>query len=937
MPAGALSVADNIVINAKNLGESRRGQAQYGTPLTIGDSQVHKLFNYASSLIVNYGSKMAYDAGDGSWMDYSGTYTAPSGDFKMRSLEALRNFYFTTDRGIYKIDSLTGTPREAGAPKALGGEGVLSGSSGFLLDDSAVAYRMVWAYRDANSNLILGAPSQRLIVANSSGGPKDVSLTFPIPSTVTTEFFYQIYRSLGTAASTDEPTDELQLVLQATVTSGEISAKEFTVIDSTPYSLMRATLYTSPSQEGIANANLQPPFALDMDVFKNCAFYANTRQKQTLSLALISVDSPSLGYVVDGSVDTHTDFILDGITSTADLRVGMRAVGTGIQANSVIVSIDSGTQVTLDKATLATATVSVEFQDRFSVGGVNYWAGSAEDSATNTFLLYNSSTPGTNINETAINLIRLINTSPSNTTVYAYYTSGIEDLPGQILFEERTIGGDSFSATSTSGTSFSPPLPNSNLISSISVDDPTVITSVGHGLVSGNNITIYNSDSTPTINGARTVTVLTSDTFTVPVEVTIAGNTGTFVLTSQIVSSDNEVKQNRVYVSKNSQVEAVPLYSYFDIGAANFPIQRVVALRDGIFFFKNDGIYRISGETFSSFTVTLIDNTVALKVPESAVPFNNQVFCFTTQGVVAVTDSGAQLMSVPIEDTLLELSSEQYTNFVSASFGVAYESARLYLFYTVSDEDDEFATQAFVYNSLTDSWSRWIMNRTCGVVNTAINKLFMAQPDTGQVLIERKTYTNADYADEEYAVEIDSIDSDSQMTLVSATSVLVGMTIVRANRNALILEVEGNEITVTSTDGFTTGEATVYQPILNRVQWTPIDSENPGVLKQFSEVTFLFKNAAFREIIAGFSGNISPGFTYVPVLNKGSNGWGEFPWGERPWGGAFGGANVLRTYVPREKQRCSWLDLTLETNEAFTGFSLQGISLMFTPMSSWVR
>jgi hypothetical protein len=867
-PVGALEVADNIVINAKNLGESRRGQTQYGSPLTIGAGQVNKIFNYASSLILNYDNKMAYDAGAGAWTDYTGTYNAPSNDFKMRSLEALRNFYFTTDAGIYKIDSLTGTPRPSGSPKALGGEGSTTGSSGFLLNDSAVAYRMVWGYRDANSNLILGAPSQRLIVSNSTGGTRNVSLTFPVPDTITTDFFYQIYRSLGTVGATTQPTDELQLVIEQNVTSGQIAAKAFTVTDAVPYSLMRATLYTSPSQEGIANANYQPPFALDMDVFKNCAFYANTTQKQTLSLALISVDSPSLGYVVDATVGTVTSSTtLSLIADTSLLRVGMRAVGTGIPTNSVITAILTGTTVSISHAATATATVSVEFQDRFTIGGVDYWAGTTQSTTTNTFLLFNSSTPGTNINETAINLISLINTSPSNTTVYGYYVSALEDLPGQMSFEERSIGGATFAATSTAGSSFSPTLPTS-------------------------------------------------------------GTT---------VSSDDEVKQNRVYVSKQGQVEAVPLYSYFDIGAANFPIQRVVALRDGIFFFKKDGIYRLSGETFSSFTVTLVDNTVALKVPESAVPFNNQVFCFTTQGVVAVTDSGVKLISVPIEDTLLELASDQFTHFTSASFGVAYESARLYLFYTVTDETDTFATQAFVYNSLTDSWSRWTMNRTCGIVNTAINKLFMAEPDTGQVLIERKSFTNDDYADEQYSVTIVSVDSLTEMTLADTTAIAPNMTIVRSNRKALIEQIVGNVITVTSTDGFDDGAAIVYTPIKNKVVWLPIDSDNPGILKQFSEVIFMFKNAAFREIVAGFSTNVSNGITEVPVLNKGNGGWGTFPWGGQPWGGSFGGANVIRTYIPRDKQRCSWLNLSLEINEAFVGFSLQGISLMFTPMSSWVR
>lgn len=935
VPQGALEIADNIVINSKNVADSRRGQTQYGSPLVVGGGQVNKLFNYASSLITSYNSKLAYDSGSGVWVDYSGTYVDPAANYKMRSLEALRNFYFTTSTGVFKLDSLTGTPRKAGVVRALGGTATLNGVTGFLVANSAVAYRLIWGYRDANNNLILGAPSQRLVVINDTADDVDVELTFTIPASITTEYFYQIYRSNGTLTATDTPSDELQLVLQGNPTAGEIASKQFVVLDQTPYSLMRATLYTSPSQEGIENANDEPPFALDMDIFKGSAFYANIRQKQRLTIAMISVDSPSLGYLVDASVNTHTNFILDSITDTTDLHVGMRAVGTGIQANSIIVSIDSPTQVTLNKATTATATVSVEFQDRFTIGQVDYWAGTTQTVATNTFLVDVSGTPGQNINNTAVNMIQIINTSASNTELYGYYISGVEDLPGQILFEERSIGGDTFFATSTAGSSFSPTLPIEQYISGNTAANPTVITSaLAHGLTNGDIVQIFGSNSTPTIDGQQEVTVLSPTTFSVPVHVTVAGTTGYFITNDSYVVSDNDERQNRVAISKSGQVEAVPSFTFFDIGSANFPIQRVVALRDGIFFFKNDGVYRLSGESFANYTVTLVDNTVALKVPESAVPFNNQVFCFTTQGVCAVTDSGVQIISVPIEDRLLELSSDQFTNFTSASFGVAYESARIYMFFTVTETDDTFATQAFVYNSLTDSWTRWPMSRTCGVVNSTVNKLFMAKADSGQILIERKSFTNDDYADEQYAVTITSVVSTTEVHLASTTNVEVGMTLVQGNRKTLITAIDGTTLTVLPVNGLANGAATVYTPIEDIIQWVPIDVENPGILKQFSEITLFFKNAAFREIMASFSTNISLGVTDVTIENNSTAGWGRVPWGQGPWGGALGGKNALRTYVPQEKQRGSWLILKLETNEAFTGFSLEGVSLIYNVMSS---
>lgn len=66
-------------------------------------------------------------------------------------------------------------------------------------------------------------------------------------------------------------------------------------------------------------------------------------------------------------------------------------------------------------------------------------------------------------------------------------------------------------------------------ITTSSIANPTVITtSTAHGLTSGDTVTIAgHSGSTPTINGSRVVTVLTSTTFTIPVNVSADGTGGT--------------------------------------------------------------------------------------------------------------------------------------------------------------------------------------------------------------------------------------------------------------------------------------------------------------------------------------------------------------------------------------------------------------------------
>ena len=66
------------------------------------------------------------------------------------------------------------------------------------------------------------------------------------------------------------------------------------------------------------------------------------------------------------------------------------------------------------------------------------------------------------------------------------------------------------------------------VIDTITLANPTVCTCLNHGLTTGDTIVIAGSDSTPTINGSRVVTVLTADTFTVPVNVTTAGTIAYF-------------------------------------------------------------------------------------------------------------------------------------------------------------------------------------------------------------------------------------------------------------------------------------------------------------------------------------------------------------------------------------------------------------------------
>lgn len=98
---------------------------------------------------------------------------------------------------------------------------------------------------------------------------------------------------------------------------------------------------------------------------------------------------------------------------------------------------------------------------------------------------------------------------------------GVADIPS--YFEKDTI--DNRFATDTANNTL---IRLGKVITANTAANPTVCTSTAHGLSNGDTIYIANSNSTPTLDGARIVTVTGANTFTVPVNVTTAGTFAEF-------------------------------------------------------------------------------------------------------------------------------------------------------------------------------------------------------------------------------------------------------------------------------------------------------------------------------------------------------------------------------------------------------------------------
>ncbi len=377
--------------------------------------------------------------------------------------------------------------------------------------------------------------------------------------------------------------------------------------------------------------------------------------------------------------------------------------------------------------------------------------GKGENASSNEILLSDNNSPAIAVDETSRSLVRVLNANTSG-LVYAYYLSTANTVPGRIFLEARVLSTTPFyliGVDETVGQSFNPNITSENNALSISAANPSVITTrTAHGFTSGDSIIITNSNSTPSIDGAREIIVLSATTFSIPVNVTVAGTFATISSSDFSEASENEERANRIYYSKPNQPEAVPLVNFFDVGAQEQEISRIYPLRDSLFTFKSDGLYRVSGEG-APFNLALFDGTCKLIAPDSLGAESNLIYGWSDNGIVTVSESGvSDPISRPIDTVTLKL--QTYPNFRTSTFGIGYQSDNSYLIWTVNNINDEIATICYRFSSLTGTWTTFDKTNTCGLINNNDGLMYLGAGDINYSEQERKNFTRYDYSDREF-------------------------------------------------------------------------------------------------------------------------------------------------------------------------------------------
>jgi hypothetical protein len=447
-------------------------------------------------------------------------------------------------------------------------------------------------------------------------------VVFTLPSGITTSHFFQVYRSQASGGATIEPDDELGLVYENNPTAGEIVTGTVTFTDSTTDDLLGATIYTALSEEGgVQQGNERPPMCDDFEVFEDCIIYANTATKHRRVFTILATG------------------------------------GTAGIANN----------------------------DTITIAGTVYTGKTAgETIASGFFKVFTGGTPAQDIFDTASSLVRVINRYTANTSVYAYYLSAPGDLPGQILIEERGLGGASFAViASAHGTAYNPVLPTSGTSVSSSNDD------FQNGLMfskrdKGEAVPLVNARRVGSANTAiRRVKKLRNSLFIFKEREGIYRMTGTGPENFQIELFDSSAKliaPDSVAVV-NNQIwclcdQGITVVTETGVSVVSRPVEDLILDQFGLALdavrYYSFGVGYETERQYMLWTVSSSADTV----PQQALVFNIFTNAYTrwpvakTTGIVSPVDDKLYLGSGTSYDLEQERKSRNYTDYVD--YGVAY-------------------------------------------------------------------------------------------------------------------------------------------------------------------------------------------------------------------------------------------------------------------------
>jgi hypothetical protein len=198
---------------------------------------------------------------------------------------------------------------------------------------------------------------------------------------------------------------------------------------------------------------------------------------------------------------------------------------------------------------------------------------------------------------------------------------------------------------------------------------------------------------------------------------------------SSAYTGTQDTLPNGLSWSKPDEPEHFPPANFALVGDKKRAILGLVATRDALFIFKEDGIWRLTGVN-GQYRIDPFDLTTFCILPGSVVALKNRIFMLSNKGVVAVSDEGVEIVSLPIADQLRKLIYDLQTGALAGNgyaiplvgyAGTSVERDNEYMLLTgsaLANERSQIVNGGIVFNDVTKAWTSWEWTGSGGMAVT---------------------------------------------------------------------------------------------------------------------------------------------------------------------------------------------------------------------------
>ncbi len=996
---GSLTVATEAVLPSKGVIQPRPGQ-MWSTEYALGDTWTgyidgdaanaasnltRALYQWGSTLLINYtgsgGYKLAAisDFSGSSTRALVGSYAPPAPTtLRMKFAQLARSLYWTTDAGLYTVDSATGTARAAGVTRPRdfyirnNDSGVMSRLSGnpsatgsWLAVNKAVAYRGVVGRKDANGVVKTSASNGRLVIVN----PADVVVTAGnlvratnvLTATVTAHQF--------------RPGDIFALSPGDSGGGADIAAGNYTVDAVTSTTIVFTNAGTNGAIAGdqtfsSGTKSVLVSFALPDDA--TAGDFVQLYRTESVSGATVDpgdecflcyeriLTAADISAVKINITDTTPDSMLgEALPSNANSGEGLLGINEKPPLCRDVCVWDGrmwGGETT-DRHRTSVRLLGcgspngLQNSDNIAVNTVVFVGGATITSGVD-FEIHTEDTYTKNVEKTLRSLALPVSFYAADCYATSFW-DGTNDL-GKLLIDAKTpastfaygssgdMGGIYLGVSRASAwgealpTTFSVTLASTARTSTTTV---TVTTGSAHGFAIGDVIILaIQNGGTPDANfalGKKTIaTVPSSTTFTYLETGSNSTLTGDphWVYKATYKSDTN---RQPVRFTRQGIPDAWPLLNTLGGLPDGTELLRITPLSSGdglCLAFKNGGFYTVSGQY--PYAVRRLDDTADLVAADSLVSHAGKLHGLTTQGVCAITEAGVGIVGSDIEDDirrdLYVLRSGGYD--VGSIFGVSNEADRQYLLYVPVTTGSGFSDKAHVYHSLSGGFTRWDQTRGHGIVWRGTDELVLGDPVLNQLRVARRNYGTGQYAAFGGGLYLNGADQyvtatvNGSQSSVSTITVSTGAWSDYASAGAAafiggvryrITATTSNSITISGTVTVAHAQAvTIYVPFSPTIAFVADAAQAPGIDKVIREVQLHFGYRHIEQLSVTFYGEKFSTGTTVTVSPSDYSYSTEI---ER--------VTTIRVDVPLALRRSAMLRVSVTATEARGFFSLLGYSL----------